>query len=122
MKTNCEFCGALIDSFDAVCAECGGKNPNARVTLTPDTIEELIAWYKNQKLPPEDITRFFIGKDYKGPKAYGIYKNAAGNFVVYKNKPDGSRSIRYEGGDEAYAVNELFMKLKDVIAAQKGKR
>ena len=71
-------------------------------------------------LPDENVTRFFIGKDYKEPKAFGIYKDENNNnFVVYKNKSDGTRAIRYEGKDEAYAVNELYIKLKEEIVNQK---
>ena len=54
---------------------------------------------------------FFIGKDIKEPKAFGIYKNSAGDFVVYKNKSNGERVIRYQGTDEGYAVNELYQRL-----------
>ena len=83
-------------------------------------VEELQEWYTKQGLPPAEVTRFFIGEDYKDPKAFGIYKDAStGNFVVYKNKADGSRAVRYEGTDEAFAVNEIFMRLKQEILEQK---
>ena len=83
-------------------------------------IEELKQWYEDRKIPPERVTRFFIGSNYKGAKAFGIYKDeVTDKCVVYKNKADGSRSIRYEGMDEAYAVNELYKKLKSEIYNQK---
>lgn len=86
----------------------------------PKTIEELNQWYIDRNLPPESVTRFFIGSNYKGAKAFGIYKDdVTDKIVVYKNKADGSRSIRYEGMDEAYAVNELYKKLKSEIYNQK---
>ena len=86
----------------------------------PSTIEELKQWYISKRLPDEDITRFFIGKDYKEAKAFGIYQDeVTGNFIVYKNKSDGSRSIRYEGQNQAFAVNELYKKLKSEIYNQK---
>ena len=86
----------------------------------PKTIEELKQWYVDKNLPPEDTTRFFIGTDYKDARAFGIYQDeATGDFIVYKNKSDGSRAIRYQGKDEAHAVNELFLKLRDEIANQK---
>ncbi len=89
-------------------------------TSLPQTIEELKQWYKDRNLPDENTTRFFIGKNYTGPKAFGIYKDEeTGNFIVYKNKEDGSRAIRYEGNDEAFAVNELFQKLKEEIRKRK---
>ena len=49
------------------------------------------------------------------PKAFGIYKDSDGNFVVYKNKGDGTRAERYRGKDEAYAVNEIYQKLRSEI-------
>jgi hypothetical protein len=73
-------------------------------------------------LPPEEITRFFIGKDIREPKAFGIYRDGSGNFVVYKNKSTGERAVRYQGADEQYAVNELYQRLKAEIADQKGNR
>ena len=86
----------------------------------PRTIEELKQWYIDRNLPSESVTRFFIGTNYKGAKAFGIYKDEmTDKYVVYKNKADGSRSIRYNGTDEAYAVNELYKKLKSEIYNQK---
>lgn len=88
----------------------------------PKTIQELKQWYSNRNLPSENTTRFFIGKDYKGAKAFGIYKDEiTKKYVVYKNKADGTRSIRYEGLDEEYAVNQLYEKLKCEIYNQKNK-
>ena len=70
-------------------------------------------------LPLEEM-RTFIGEDYKGAKAFGIYKDETdGTFVVYKNKEDGTRAVRYKGSDEAYAVNELYQKMKERVATQK---
>lgn len=87
----------------------------------PVTIEELKQWYKDRGLPPEDVTHFYIGKDYKGAKAFGIFKNeTTGEFVVYKNKASGERAIRYQGPDEEYAVNEILTKLKEEIQKRKG--
>jgi hypothetical protein len=56
--------------------------------------------------------RFFVGEDYRQPRAFGIYREGD-RFVVYKNKADGSRAVRYDGPDEAYAVGELYDKLLD---------
>lgn len=86
----------------------------------PETIEELKQWYEDRNLPPEETTRFFIGKDYKGARAFGIFMDeATEDFVVYKNKADGTRAIRYQGKDQKKAVKELYLKLKDEIANQK---
>lgn len=84
----------------------------------PQTIEELKVWYIDHNLPHENVTRFYIGKNYYQAKAFGIYKDGD-EYIVYKNKADGSRTIRYQGPDESYAVNEIFLKLKERIAEQK---
>ena len=63
-----------------------------------------------------------IGENYTSPMAFGIYKDdVTGHFVVYKNKPDGQRAVRYEGKDEAYAVNELYQKIRTMVANARGR-
>ena len=93
--------------------------PALQKTGQPQTIEELRRWYIDHNLPPEEVTRFFIGKDIREPKAFGIYQNDGGDFVVYKNKADGERAVRYQGSDEGYAVNELYQRLRAEIADQR---
>lgn len=120
MQVKCEYCGAYIEDKDEFCCHCGAVNAyfNRSVDGTPKTIEELKAWYKSKNLPPEEVTRFFIGKNYQGARAIGIYEEN-GEYIVYKNKDDGSRAVRYNGKDEAYAVNEVYLKLKSEILNQK---
>lgn len=121
MKIKCDWCGSWINDFDQVCPNCGGvnNNYNRHANGVPQTIEELKAWAKEMNLPLEDM-RTFIGEDYKGAKAFGIYKDETdGTFVVYKNKEDGTRAVRYKGTDEAYAVNELYQKMKERVVVQK---
>lgn len=91
------------------------------MTMEPKTIEELKAWYEAHNLPPEEVTRFFIGKDIKEPKAFGIYKNEYGEVVVYKNKDTGVRAVRYQGYDEAHGVGELLARLRQEIRNQKSR-
>lgn len=124
MKIKCDYCGAVIDETDARCPSCGAplSGANRASDGQPKTIEELKAWYQAHHLPPENITRFFIGKNITEPKAFGIYKNSVGDCVVYKNKANGDRVIRYQGADEAYAVNELYQRLKAEIVDQKANR
>lgn len=121
MKVRCNFCDNMIDETAEQCEFCGA--PNERLTRVgkgvPKTIEELQEWYKAHNLPAYETTRFFIGIDYKGARAFGIYKKEDGDVVVYKNKGDGTRAVRYEGSDETYAVNEIYTKLKQEISAQK---
>lgn len=120
MQIKCEYCGAFIEETDETCCHCGAVNSNFKRSTdgTPKTIDELKAWYSERNLPPKEVTRFFIGEDYKDPKAFGIYEEN-GEFIVYKNKADGTRAVRYKGKDEAYAVNEIYLKLKSEILNQK---
>jgi hypothetical protein len=122
-KIKCEYCGEYILDTDERCSNCGAVNDqHTRVVKeTPTTIEELKSWYRARNLPPEETTRFFIGKDIREARAFGIYEDDSGNFVVYKNKADGQRAVRYKGNDEAYAVNELYLRLKEEILNQKSK-
>lgn len=64
--------------------------------------------------------RFFIGEDYKQPRAFGIFEKN-GVYTVYKNKANGERAIRYSGKDEAYAVNELYQKMHSEVMMRKAK-
>ena len=121
MKIKCDFCDSMIDETETSCPHCGAplSGVNRTAGTSPQTIEQLRDWYIARNLPPEEVTRFFIGKDIRDPKAFGIYKNSNGDFVVYKNKSDGTRAIRYQGSDEAYAVNELYQRLRSQIEDQK---
>lgn len=120
MQIKCEYCGSMIDDHEGKCPNCGAANLNIKRTTdhTPKTIEELKQWYQDRNLPPYETTRFFIGINYPNPRAFGIYEEN-GEFIVYKNKDTGERAIRYQGTDEAYAVNELYLKLKSEILNQK---
>ena len=131
MATKCEHCGAELGAGDRFCTVCGApvsqsggaavqaapETERGRVR-TPQTIEELLAFCERHELPLAKM-RFFIGLDYPGAKAFGIYKDADGQFVVYKNKADGSRAVRYRGTDEAFAVREIFEKLKSEASVQR---
>ena len=124
MQIKCNYCGALVEETNESCPKCGAPLSGSHRTAKeqPKTIAELQDWYVAHHLPPEEITRFFIGKDIREPKAFGIYRDSNGDFVVYKNKSTGERAVRYKGADEQYAVNELYQRLKAEIADQKGNR
>lgn len=112
--SKCEYCGSTILSNEKICSHCGASNPNyvvdtERTIFRPRTIEELKEYCAERGMPLLRM-RFFIGENFKEPKAFGIYKEND-KFIVYKNKANGERSIRYHGPDEAYAVNELYQKL-----------
>ncbi len=120
MKTFCDYCGSAIDDTLEKCPNCGAVNRHMQRSgnQVPKTIEELQAFAAANNIPLEKM-RFFVGVDYKEPRAFGIYKESNGNCVVYKNKADGSRAIRYQGADEAYAVNELYQKMKAEVLERK---
>ena len=112
--SKCPYCGGTVSSAEKNCPHCGAVNQNytedtERQIFLPKTIEELKEYCAERGMPLLRM-RFFIGEDFKEPRAFGIYRDGD-KFVVYKNKDDGSRAIRYQGPDEAYAVNELFQKL-----------
>jgi len=132
MARYCEYCGSELTPDSFFCAACGAavpqsgaavqsepeQAPQRRKVQTPRTIDELTAFCERHELPLAKM-RFFIGLDYPGAKAFGIYRDGDGNFVVYKNKADGSRAVRYRGPDEAFAVKEIFDKLKEEATNQR---
>lgn len=112
--SQCKYCGSAVSSSDKCCPNCGAPNEGyivdtERQVFLPKTIEELKEYCAERGMPLLRM-RFFIGEDYRKPKAFGIYRDGE-NFIVYKNKANGQRAIRYQGPNEAFAVNELFSKL-----------
>ena len=111
----CPYCDSTVRSDEQFCPSCGAPNEGYVVEKTrritrPTTIEELKQYCAEHGMPLLRM-RFFIGEDFREPRAFGIYQDGEGKFVVYKNKNDGSRAIRYHGPDEAYAVKEIYLKL-----------
>lgn len=77
------------------------------------TLTDLESFFREKNIPKEKI-RFFVNENRNDPKCFGIYQDInTGDFIVYKNKADGSRYIRYQGSDEAEAVSIFFDKLKE---------
>lgn len=110
----CPRCGEPLDPGAAFCPHCGVPNDAFITELPPDgqpprTIEELRAWCLSKGMPLRQM-RVFIGEDFDRPMAFGIYRDGT-NVIVYKNKTDGSRAIRYQGPDEARGVDELYRKI-----------
>lgn len=120
MQIKCDYCGSFISDTDSKCPNCGAVNGGfvRSVNDSPRTIEELQNWYRDRNLPPKEVTRFFIGINTHEAKAFGIYEDC-GEYIVYKNKADGTRAVRYRGTDQAYAVNEIYTRLKEEILNQK---
>ncbi|MBR4346114.1 MAG: hypothetical protein IKP75_04185 [Oscillospiraceae bacterium] len=76
-----------------------------------NSIEELLNKADAAGMPLEKM-RFFIGKDCKEPKCFGVYFDMdSEEWIVYKNKSDGSRAVRYHGPDEAFAAQEIWDKI-----------
>ena len=76
MEIKCEYCGSYISEKDEFCKQCGAVNANFKRATdgTPKTISELKVWYASKNLPPQEVTRFFIGVDCKEARAFGIYE------------------------------------------------
>ena len=118
MEKRCYHCGEPLSEKDKVCPRCGA---DAHESRKPKTIYELRTYCAQKRVPLAQI-RFFIGEDYREPRAFGIYQDDDGQFVVYKNKADGSRAIRYRGPDEAHAVNEILQKLDSEVELRRAKK
>ena len=80
-----------------------------------NSVAELLEKAQERGMPLEKM-RFFINQDMKEPRCFGIYQEPdTGHWIVYKNKADGSRAVRYAGPDEAFAAQELWAKINDEI-------
>ncbi len=112
--SKCPYCGSTVRSDEQNCPGCGAPNElyvadSPKKITNPKTIAELQEYCAERGMPLLRM-RFFIGEDFKEPRAFGIYRDGD-KVVVYKNKADGSRAVRYEGPDEEFAVNEIYQKL-----------
>ena len=67
-----------------------------------NSIQDIKNLAEKHNIPLTEM-RFFVGENYTEPKAFGIYEEN-GEFIVYKNKDNGQRAIRYQGTDEAEAA------------------
>lgn len=82
--------------------------------LRPKTIEELKQFCADKGMPLEQM-RFYIGEDYREPRAFGIYQDENGEFVVCKDKSDGSRAIRRLRECQAEALLHLVALASDLL-------
>ena len=78
------------------------------------TIEDLLNAADKYQMPLEKM-RFFINQDCKEPSCFGLYQAEDGDFVVYKNKSNGQRAVRYKGPNEKKAVNEIWDKITEEV-------
>ena len=79
-----------------------------------ESYEELRNIFEEFHIDSEQ-TRFYIGDDYTDPKAFVIYQDDFGDFVVYKMKADGTRALRYKGPNEKIAVTEYYQKFLEEV-------
>ena len=118
MKVKCDFCENYFEDTESSCPYCGAVNSaagNRRFSNgVPKTIEELKEWVEKNNVPLDKVP-VYIGVNGAHPKCIGIYRDG-GEVIVYKNKAAGTRAIRYQGSDEAYAVNEVYLKIKELMA------
>ena len=117
MKVVCEYCNSLIKDTEDKCPNCGAGNIHMSRTpvAVPKTMVELQQWCWQKNVTVEK-TRFFLGIDSGEICASGIYQDEkTGNFIVYKNIFNGSRTIFYDGRDEAYAVYDCYMRLREQL-------
>ncbi|MBO4885581.1 MAG: hypothetical protein J5602_09740 [Clostridia bacterium] len=79
------------------------------------SVQELLERAAERGMPLEKM-RFFINQDRHEPRCFGIYQDEyTGHWVVYKNKSDGSRAVRYSGPDEAYAAQQIWDKINSEV-------
>lgn len=77
------------------------------------SLSELEKLFREVNISQEQI-RFFVNVNSKEKECFGVYQDInSGDFIVYKNKDDGTRFIRYQGSDEKEAVSIFFDKLKE---------
>lgn len=118
MQVKCEYCDNYYDDSLGNCTNCNATNKYKRIVDkdVPTTIEELKKWVFDNKLKEKGIDGVIIGSNSFGASVIGIYFDEKNNnFVVYKNQQSGERNIRYEGKDGKYAVNEVYLKLKNEL-------
>lgn len=86
------------------------------------TIDEILTEAERKGYPLESM-RFFVGENRADPRCFGIYYDAdTQEWVVYKNKSDGSRAVRYQGPDEAEACSIFWAKIEETYRQGGGRQ
>ena len=101
----------------AHCPHCGADLTKAKAVVyrKPETLEELFDFVDRNEIPVDDLHIYLCENEKDDPKAFGIYRTKKGEYIVYKNKPKGERQFKYRGPDEAFAVNVMYMKLRENV-------
>lgn len=101
------------------CPYCGTPNweidPNV-----PETIHDLRNYCKKRRIHLHR-NHFHLMEDYKEPKAYGLYRDEGGQYIVYKNHASGEREISYSGDSEREAVQHLYGSLCRALRGTEGR-
>lgn len=86
------------------------------VDMGPATsVDELINRIQAERMPI-DRMRFFINENNRERRCFGIYFDTdSSQWIVYKNKADGTRAIRLKTTDEAAAAQEIWAKILSEI-------
>ena len=104
----CPLCGAPVAPEEKSEPEASPAQPET----APRTVEELLALCASFEADPAAY-HFYIGEDEKDAVGYGLFVDEFGDYVFYHNHRNQQRSIRYKGRDEAYAVGELYRRMKE---------
>lgn len=122
MAQICGFCGQSIPDGLEVCPNCGAPVSESEAGLPrregPRSLDELKEYCREQRLSPEKLL-FSIGRDSDEPRVNGIFQEPGGDYVVFRNKSDGTRLERYRGTDEEEAVQTLYPRLRDELERQR---
>ncbi|MBR5342436.1 MAG: zinc ribbon domain-containing protein [Oscillospiraceae bacterium] len=122
MERTCSFCGLNIPDGAEVCPNCGAPVAESEAGLPrregPRSLDELKEYCREHRLSPEKIL-FSIGEDSDEPRVNGIFREPGGDYVVFRNKSDGTRLERYRGPDEEEAVQVLYPRLRDELARRR---
>ena len=115
-KIKCSACGAWINDTADKCSTCHAVNLfKKKIVNKPKTIDELNIWISQN----EDKIRYSSKENEQiGDKnKFGVYKEND-NFIAYGVDRFGQKTILYKGNDEDYAVNIIYIRLKEDIVAQ----
>ncbi len=82
------------------------------------SINDILELASRYGMPLEQM-RFFVGVNNTEPKCFGIYQDDGGYWIVYKNKANGERAVRYRGRSEAEASQIIWDKIEEEIKKRK---
>ena len=113
--SQCKYCGSAVSSSDQNCPNCGAPNEGyvaetKRQIFLPVTIDELKEYCAERGMPLLKM-RFFIGEDYRHPRAFGIYKDGKDTFRV-----QGGKIIRLANVTDAKNAEQIY-RFQNILTA-----